>query len=336
VPGTGDLFSSSGVVSFHPYFQKNRAGLLLLNDVVYTAWTSFCDTGPYHGWVIGYDAKTLRRTSVFNSSPNAWAASFWMAGSAPAADGQGNIYVISGNGPFDGDTNFGDSFLKLSSNYGLAITDYFTPCNQLYLDRADMDLGSSGAVLLPDSAGNSVHRRLLISGGKEGRIYLLDRDQMGQFSADGDSRIVQSLQGAIGQLYGAPAYFNKTLYFSASKDKLKAFSISDGQLGTSPLSQSWQAFDYPGAVPTVSANGSANGIVWLIEGGSGGTLHAYDATNVAHELYNSQMNASRDSLGSFARFSVPTVANGKVYVGTGNSLAVFGLLNVSTLDSTSR
>ena len=279
VPGTGDGFSTVGV-PFHPYLQKNRAGLLLLNGVVYTAWTSYCDTGPYHGWIIGYDAKDLQQTSVFNSSPNAWQGSFWMGGAAPAADSDGNIYVVSGNGPFDANTNgtdFGDSFLKLSSTGGLAIADYFTPFNQMYLNSADLDLGSSAAVLLPDAAGSSAHRHLLISAGKEGRIYLLDRDQMGRFNAAGDRQIVQSLAGAIGPLYGGPAYFNNTVYFSASNDTLKAFPITDGQLGTSPASRSSQMFGYPGAIPTVSANGSSNGIVWLLEGGSGGTLHAYDA-----------------------------------------------------------
>ena len=159
--------------------------------------------------------------------------SFWMGGAAPAADSDGNIYVVSGNGVFDAHTNgsdFGDSFLKLSSTAGLAIADYFTPFNQEYLNRADMDLGSSAAVLLPDAAGSSAHRRLLISAGKEGRIYLLDRDQMGHFNAAGDGQIVQSLEGAIGPLYGGPAYFNNTVYFSASNDVLKAFSISGGQL----------------------------------------------------------------------------------------------------------
>jgi hypothetical protein len=330
VPGAGDFFSSTGVVPFYPYRQKNRAGLLLLNGVVYTAWTSYCDAGPYHGWVIGYDAKTLRQTSVFNSSPNSWAGSFWMGGAAPAADSDGNIYLVSGNGPFDANgSDFGDSFLKLSSAAGLAVADYFTPYNQTYLSRSDMDLGSSGTVLLPDSAGSSAHPHLLISAGKEGRIYLLDRDEMGQFNAGGDGKVIQSLAGAIGPLYGGLAYFNGTVYFAASNDTLKAFSISNGQLAARPGSQSAQTFGYPGAVPTISANGTSGGIVWLIEGGSGGTLHAYDAYNVANELYNSQSNASRDSLGSFVRFSVPTVANGKVYVGTGNSLAVFGLIDSS-------
>jgi uncharacterized protein (TIGR03437 family) len=330
VPGTGDSFSSSGFVPFHPYLQKNRAGLLLLNNVVYTAWTSYCDTGPYHGWLIAHDATTLHQTSVFNSSPNAWAGSFWMGGAAPAADSEGNIYVISGNGPFDADTkgsDFGDTFLKLSSTHGLAVADYFTPHNQLDLNRADLDLGSGAAVLLPDSAGSSAHPHLLISAGKEGRIFLLDRDQMGRFQSTGDSQIVQSLEGAIGPLYGGPAYFNHTVYFAAANDSLKSFSISEGRLATTPSAQASQVYGYPGAVPTVSANGSSDGIVWLLEGSRSGTLHAYDAANVATELYNSQMKASRDSLGSFVRFTVPAVANGKVYVGTGNSLVVFGLIN---------
>jgi uncharacterized protein (TIGR03437 family) len=330
VPGTGDGIVSRTGVPFHPYLQKNRAGLLLLNGVIYTAWTSYCDAGPYHGWILGYDAATLQQVSVFNSSPNAWQASFWMGGAAPAADSDGNIFVVSGNGVFDAHlngTDYGDTFLKLSSAGGLKIADYFTPFNQDYLNTADLDLGSSAALLLPDAAGSSAHRHLLVSAGKEGRIYLLDRDQMGHFNPDGDAQIVQSLEGAIGQSYGSPAYFNNTVYFSASNDRLKAFPISGGQLSASPASQSPQAFGYPGTAPTVSANGSTNGIVWLLEGGYGGTLHAYDATNVANELYNSQMKASRDSLGSFVRFTVPTVANGKVYAGTGNSLAVFGLLN---------
>jgi uncharacterized protein (TIGR03437 family) len=329
VDGTGDGFSTAGV-PFHPYLQKNRAGLLLVNGVVYTAWTSHCDTGPYHGWIIGYDAKDLHQVAVFNSSPNGWQGSFWMGGAAPAADPEGNMYVVSGNGIFNADTNgteFGDSILKLSTAGGLTIADYFTPFNQLVLNRTDTDLGSGGAVLLPDSAGSNQHSHLLISAGKEGRIYLLDRDQMGHFNAAGDSQIVQSLEGAIGPLYGSPAYFNNTVYFAAAKDTLKAFSLSGGKLGTTPVSQSSQAFYYPGAIPTISADGTSNGIVWLVEGAAGGTLHAYDAANVANELYNSQMNASRDSLGSSVRFIVPTVADGKVYVGTGNAMAVFGLLN---------
>jgi uncharacterized protein (TIGR03437 family) len=252
-----------------------------------------------------------------------------MGGAAPAADAEGNIYAVSGNGRFDGDANgpdLGDSVIKLSSP-GLTVLDSFTPFNQLDLDQTDIDLGSGGAVLLPDAAGSLSHPRLMISAGKEGRIYLLDRDRMGRFRADADSQIVQSIAGALGPVFGGPAYFNGALYFSPSEDKLKAFSVSGAHIESLPLSQSSGAFYYPGAVPAVSANGALNGIVWIIEGGFSGTLHAFDASNLANELYNSQLNSSRDALGSFVKFSVPTIANGRVYVGTKNALAVFGLLH---------
>ena len=329
VPGIGDGFSQT-TIPFHPYLYKNRAGLLLLNGVVYTAWTSHCDAGSYHGWLIGYDAADLHQKAIFNVSPNAFQGSLWMGGAAPAADAEGHIYLISGNGPFDGDSNgsdLGDSFIKLSSGAGLTIADYFTPFNQLSLNRRDIDLGSSGALLLPDEVGSAAHRHLVVGAGKEGRIYLLDRDQMGHFNPADDTQIVQSIAGAIGPLYGGAAYFNRTLFFAAAQDSLKAFSISDAHLMPSPSSQSSQAFGQLGAAPTVSANGSTNGIVWVAEPSFGGTLRAYDASNLANELYNSQMNPARDALGSFVKFSVAAVANGKVYVGTGNSLAVFGLLN---------
>lgn len=328
VPGTGDGFSQV-TVPFHPYLYKNRAGLLLLNGVVYTAWASHCDAGSYHGWLIGYDASDLHQTAVFNDSPNSWQSSIWMGGAAPAADTEGNIYLISGNGFFDGDSNgadFGDTFLKLSSA-GLALVDYFTPFNQRSLDLGDIDLGSSGPLLLPDQAGSTLHPHLMAGAGKEGRIYLLDRDQMGRFNSGGDSQIVQSITGAIGPLYGGATYFNRTLFFAAANDSLKSFAISDGHLLPAPTSQSSAIFGEMGAVPTVSADGVRNAIVWVVEPNAGGTLHAYDARNLARELYNSQMNPGRDALGSFVRFSLVTVARGKAYVPTENSLAVFGLLD---------
>jgi hypothetical protein len=333
VPGSGDgFFSSSQLVEFHPDFHKNRAGLLLLNGVVYTSWGSYCDSLAYHGWIIGYDAKDLRQVAAFNATPNAYQGSFWMGGAAPAADSDGNIYAISANGRFDANTNglnFGDSVLKLTSP-GLELLDYFTPFNQNDLERNDIDLGSSGAVLLPDAAGSLAHRRLLVSAGKEGRIYLIDRDRMGRFRAGADDQLVQSLNGAIGPLFGGPAYFNNTLYFAPEFDTLKAFSISDAHIGASPSSQSSQRFGYVGAVPAVTANGSSDGIVWAIEGSFGGTLHAYDASNLAIELYNSQMNSSRDALGSFLPFSAPAIVDGRVFIGADNTLVVFGLLTQSS------
>uniref|UniRef100_Q01T37 IPT/TIG domain-containing protein n=1 Tax=Solibacter usitatus (strain Ellin6076) TaxID=234267 RepID=Q01T37_SOLUE len=331
VPGTGDraLSSTSTTVTFDAYFYKNRAGLLLLNGVVYTGWTSHCDSRTYHGWIIAYDARSLQQVAVYNTTPDGYQGSIWMGGAAPAADSEGNIYAVSGNGRFDADVNgrnLGDSVIKLSSP-ALSVLDFFTPFNQLHLDQQDVDLGSGGAVLLPDLAGSPDHKHLLVNAGKEGRVYLLDRDRMGRFNSDRDSQIVQSLEHAIGAHFGGPAYFNGTLYFSASYDRLKAFSVSGAHIGIQPASQSSLVFDYPGAVPSVSASGSSNAIVWVIESDYGGTLHAYDASNLAVELYNSHTNTSRDALGSFVRFSVPTTANAKVYVGTKDSLAVFGLLN---------
>jgi uncharacterized protein (TIGR03437 family) len=327
-PGKGEGGFASSPVKFDAYFHKNRSGLLLQNGIVYTGWASHCDSRAYHGWMIAYDAKDLHQVAVFNATPNANQGSFWMGGAAPAADAEGNVYAISGNGEFDppaNGANFGDSVVKLSSSE-LKVIDYFTPFNQLNLDKADLDLGTSGALLLPDNVGSAAHPHLLICAGKEGRIYLLDRDRMGQFNAGGDSQIVQSVEGAIGPLYGGAAYFNRTVYFAGSNDRLKAFRISGARLETSPLSQSPGVFSYPGAVPAISANGSANGVVWLMDSSYGGTLRAFDASNVTRELYDSQMNASRDVLGPFVRFSTPVIANGRVYAGTGDSLAVFGLL----------
>ena len=330
VPGTGNrLFDSSPVVEFDPYSHKNRTGLLLLNRVVYTGWASHCDSLSYHGWIIAYDAHDLHQVGAFNATPNTNQGSFWMGGAAPAADEDGNIYAVSGNGTFDANANgsdFGDSLLKLSSP-ALSVRDYFTPSNQMNLYRDDVDFGSSTAVLLPDAAGSAAHPHLLVSAGKEGRIYLIDRDQMGHFNAGDDSQIVQSLRGAIGPLFGGPAYFNKTLYFAASYDTLKAFSVSDAHLSALPLSQSSKVFGYAGAIPVVTADGSSNGIVWAVEANFGGTLHAYDSSNLANELYNSEVKHSRDALGSSLPFSVPTVADGRVYVGTRNALVVYGLLN---------
>jgi uncharacterized protein (TIGR03437 family) len=330
VPGSGD---GGGTVNFDAKLYKQRPGLLLLNGVIYTSWSSHCDLGLYHGWILGYDATTLRQVAVFNDTPNGSLASFWAGGAAPAADADGNIFVISANGTFDANvdgSDVGESFLKLRTREGLAVVDYFTPFNVKDLNDADQDTGSSGALLLPDSVGSPAHARLMISAGKEGRIYLLDRDNMGKFQSGSDSQIVQSIVGAIGGLYGIPVYFNNSVFFSSVGRPVEAFPISGGVLSPSPSSQSSMAFDYPGAVPSISANGSSNGIVWVIETGQGGTLHAYDAANLARELYNSNQNAARDRLGSYVTFSTPTIVNGRVYVGVQGRLHVFGLLETSS------
>ncbi len=329
-PGTGE---GGGTVVFAPRNYKQRPGLLLLNGVVYAAFSSHCDIGTYHGWLMGYDAKTLKQVALYNNTPNGNQGSFWQGNAAPAADADGNIYVVAGNGTFDypdSGGDLGESYIKLSSTGGLAAIDYFAPFNFGELDGADLDVGSAGVALIGDEAGSASHPHLMVGAGKEGRIYVLDRDNLGKWRNGADSQIVASLAGAIGGgLFGNPAYFNKTVYFGGAGDNLKAFSLENAKLGTSPTSESSGQFAYPGGVPSISANGTSNGIVWFLE--TSNTLHAYDASNLGHELYNSNQNRSRDALASYVKFSVPTIANGRVYVGTQNSLAVFGLLAGPTL-----
>jgi hypothetical protein len=315
VPGTGD---GNTTVTFKPWLYKQRAGLLLLNGVVYTTWASHCDSGNYHGWVIGYDATTLSQTTIYSITPNYDAGAIWQSGAAPAADASGNIFVVTGNGTFDADrggSDLSDSVIKLSTATGLSMADYFTPFDAESLSVEDLDLGSSGALLLPDSAGTPAHPHLLVTGSKEGRVYLLDRDRMGQFQPGADAQIVQSLPSAVGPLFGIPVFFNNTVYFSGRNDTLKAFPIANGQLSGQPASETTVTFAYLGTVPCVSANGSKNGIVWTIDPAG---LHAFDADNLALDLYSG-------SAGTFVKFSTPAIANGKVFVGSEDSLLVFGL-----------
>jgi uncharacterized protein (TIGR03437 family) len=316
VPGSGN---GTNTVPFEPWLYKERAGLLFLNGVVYTAWSSHCDSGNYHGWIIGYDAKTLQQSAVFSDTPDWDAGSFWQGGAGLAADSSGNIYGVSANGTFDANTSgpdLGESILKLSTGKSIAIADYFTPYNAKELSDKDLDLGSSGALLLPDGAGSAAHPHLLVAGSKSGTVYLLDRDNMGHFQPNGDVQIVQSLTGAVGPLFGIPTYFNNTVYFSSAHDQVKAFSVQNGLLSALPVSASAATFAMLGTVPSISANGVANGILWTID--PAGQLHAFDAADLTHQLY--QGNA-----GSYVKFSTPTIANGKVYVGTLDSVVAFGL-----------
>jgi hypothetical protein len=324
VPGTGD--GSDGTnVSFDPFQHKQRAALLLSNGMIYVAFASNCDTPPYHGWLFGYDASTLQPRVLFNDTPNGSDGGIWNGG--PAADLSGNLFLITGNGTFDGSAghDWGDSFLRLAAN--LTVLDFFTPFNQSDLAANDLDLGSSSPLLLPDQSTGPAH--LLVGGGKEGRIYLVNRDNMGQFQATDDSRIVQEITGQLasgseGSLFTGPAYFNGTVYFGANQDSVKAFSLTNGLLSTSPVAQSPTQYGYPGGELAISANASANGILWALENGTPAVLHAYDASNIANELYNSNMNPG-DRVGAGVTFAVPTVGNGKVFVGTQDRLFVFGL-----------
>ena len=334
VSGTGDG-SNGTTITFDPFQQLNRPGLALVNGVVYIAFGSHGDRDPYHGWILAYDASQLTQRGVFITTPNGNEGGIWQAGGSIAVDEANNLYVMTGNGTFDANQpngmDFGDSVLKLAqSGNTLSLVDYFTPFNQASLEADDTDLGSGAPMVLPNQSGSS----LLVGAGKEGTIYLLDRNQLGQFCSgcSSDSQIVQSIPQGIHAKFSTPAYWNNTVYFLAIGDVLKAFALSDGRLSTSPTSQATTAFRFPGATPSVSANGTTGGIVWALQTDAFATngpavLHAYDATNVGIELYNStQAPGGRDTLGPAVKFTVPTVVNGKVYVGTGNELDVFGLL----------
>lgn len=328
VPGSG-AGTSNGQVCFNSLRENNRAALILLNGAVYIAWASLDDIAPYHGWVLGYSASNMQRVGMLNTTPNGNAGGIWQSGAGLSADGSGNLFGITGNGTFSPSKgNYGDSFLKIATTGGtLVITDYFTPYNQSTLNSSDLDLGSTGALLLP--ANSSTHPHEALGAGKNGHAYLVDRDNMGKFNSTSNSQIVQELKGVFpGGVYTTPTYWQGKVYFIASGDVIKQFSWSSGKLSTSPTTKGSHAYPFPGGNPTISANGSTNGIVWAVEkNGSGiAVLHAYDATNVAKELYNSSMNSTRDSAGGAVKFVVPTVANGKVYVGTKSKLVVYGLL----------
>jgi len=333
-PGAGDN-SSNGSVIFDPAQYKERAALLLLNGVVYTTWASHCDIRPYNGWIMGYNQTTLAQTTVLNVVPNGSEGAIWMADTGPAADGSGNIYVLDANGDFGttlnaggfpSNGNYGNAFLKISTAGGLAVADYFEMQNQQQENASDADLGSGGAVVLPDlTDGTGNVRHLSVGAGKDGHIYVVNRDAMGKFNA-GSNNIYQELSGVLGGgIFSMPAYFNGTLYYGAVGDAIKAFKITNAMLATGPASQTSNTFRYPGTTPSISANGTSNAIVWAAENTTPAVLHAYDASTL-HELYNSNQAGSRDQLGAGNKFITPTIVNGKVYMGTTDSVGVFGLL----------
>jgi outer membrane protein assembly factor BamB len=335
---TGTFPTSSGSTVFDPGQYEERASLLLANGSVYTSWTSHCDIAPYTGWIMAYDAATLAQTSVLNIAPNSGGAgpAIWMSGGGPAADGAGNIYLLAANGVFETTLDaggfptgkdYGNSFLKLGTAGGLKVADYFTMSDEIAESAADQDLGSGGAMLLPDvTDASGTARHLAVGAGKDGRIYVVNRDSMGKFSASAN-HIWQQVNNALsGGVFSTPAYFDGRVYFADIGGTLKAFSIKDAKLSTTPGSQTATHFGYPGSAPAISANGTANAIIWAHENGSRAVLHAYDATDLSRELYNSDQNTSgRDHFGAGNKFITPTITDGKVFVGTTNSVAVFGL-----------
>ena len=336
-PGTGDG-SHNGMVIFNPGQFAERAGILEFGTTLYLAFTSHCDERPYTGWIMAYSARTLQQTSVLDVTPNGNEGAIWMAGDGLAADGSGNIYFLDGNGTFDTTLNsqgfpingdYGNAFVKLTNSSGtLQVADYFNMYNTVQESNADEDLGSGGAIVLPDLTDNNgqVHH-LAVGAGKDTNIYVVNRDNMGKWNSSNNNQIYQELQGALpGGVWSKPAYFNNTVYYGDVGDTLKAFSISNAKLSTSPTSQTANGFGFPGTTPSVSANQNTNAIVWAVENSNPAVLHAYDATNLSHELYNSNQAGSRDQFGPGNKFITPMVANGRVFVGTQTGVAVFGLL----------
>jgi hypothetical protein len=334
-PGTGDNTNGTSVV-FDPAQYLERSGLLLLNGVIYTGWASHCDIRPYTGWIMGYSASTLAQTSVLNVTPNGNEGAIWMAGAGLAADSSGNIYFADANGDFDSTLNssgfpsngdYGNAFMKLSTSGGLAVADYFEMDNEAAENGSDTDLGSGGVIALPDLSDGSGHTmHLAVGAGKDSNLYMVNRDSMGKFSTN-NSNIYQELAGALpGGVWAMPAYFNHTVYYGSVGGPIRAFTITNAKMSSSATAQTANSFGYPGATPSISVNGTSNAIVWAVENTSPAVLHAYNATNL-NELYNSnQAPGGRDQFGAGNKFITPTIVNGKVFVGTPNGVAVFGLL----------
>jgi hypothetical protein len=333
----GDGNDGTGHVPFDPLEQNQRAALQFSADKVFVAFGGHDDGGRHHGWLLVYDAATLAQVGVFNTTPEGRRGGILQNGAAPSVDAGGNVYVATGHGSSDAALpllsrkNFGQTLLRLQPAPLLAIMDMFTPFDQALLTIQEKDFGSSGVLLLPDQAG-APNPRLAVIGGEHGVLYLLNRESLGGFaSSPAPNQLIKTLS-LSSSIYGTPAYWQNTLYVAASGDALKAFSLAGGTLADAPSSQSSATFGAPGASPSVSSNGATGGIVWVLDtSGADSTpvgsavLRAYDATNLGRELFNSAQKAE-DTAGPAVRLAVPTVANGKVYVGTQNDLTVYGLL----------
>ena len=326
------VFNST--VAFDPLRENPRAALLLSQGKIYITWASSCDVGPYYGWVMAYDPRSLAQVAVFNAAPDAGEAGIWQSDAGPAADAEGNVYPVTGNGKFtvsSGGRDYGDTVLKLAlTSFGFKVQDSYTPPNQQQLNDEDLDLGSLGPLLLPDQPGSHAH--LLLTGDKAGTVYVIDRDGMSGFVSGKNSYGVQIFK-VKGGCYGAAAYWNQHVFLACSNDSLRDYKVENGKLSAKPVAQTAKEFANPGATVTVSANGTKNGIVWLVEtkvwnaADQFAVVHAYDAANVTHELYNSSENLARDGPGLAVRFVIPTVMNGRVYIGAKGELNVYGLLS---------
>ena len=330
-------FSGGTTVAFDPQNEGQRPGLALVNGVVYVSWASHEDHDPYHGWLIGFNASSLQAVpnAVFNVTPNVVNATsyarggIWMGGGAPAADSNGSLYILTGNGTFDANTaggvNYGDSTLKLSTTSGLGVADWFTPANQSSLDGVDTDHGAGGAAMII----NTPNGNFVIGGGKEGNLFLLDQTAMGHYGADFNPPNANAVQifNVGNPILSTAAFWNSSLYIAAAGGPLQSYPFDTiaKNFKTGNATSTSATFGFPGATPSVSASGASNGIVWAIDGskfctaqspGCGpAVLHAFDATKLSTELWNSSQTPG-DKAGNAVKFTVPTVANGKVYIGT--------------------
>ena len=332
-PGTGDN-SSGGYVIFDPGQVKERAALLLIDHTVYMSFASHCDIRPYTGWVMGYSITTLKQTTVLNLTPNGSEGGIWGSGAGLAADGSGNIFLLDGNGDFDTtlnasgfptDGDYGNAFLKLTTTGGLAVADYFEMENEVSENGQDLDLGSGGPLIVTPTDSKGKVWQLAVGAGKDTNIYIVDQTNLGKFNST--NQIYQQLTGVLpGGVWSAPALYNGRIYYGPVASPILAFQFKNAKLLATPVAQTTTAYAYPGATPSISANANTNGIVWAVENTNPAVLHAYNATNL-QELYNSnQALNSRDLFGVGNKFVTPTIANGKVYVGTTNGVGVFGLL----------
>ncbi len=328
---------ADGKIAFDPLKENPRAALLLAGGEVYLTWASSCDVRPYHGWVMAYDAHTLRQRAVLNTSPDGEDAGIWQSDAGPAADDAGNVYVATGNGDFNaakaGGRDFGDSLLKLRlEGQKLVVRDYFTPFNQKVLEAKDLDLGSQGPVLLQPQPG--AHPHLLVVAGKEGKLYLLDRDKLGKLQQESGSQVLQSIK--VKDAYGAAAYWNGHLFFTDRSDATRDFAIENGLLVEKAETARMSS---PAATPIVSADGTKDAILWVVSTKEWNeshmdrpaVLHAYDGRDITRELYNSEQKSDRDGAGMTVRFAIPTIADGHVFIGARGQLDVYGLLNQGRL-----
>ena len=355
VPGTGNG-SSNGTLNLDPKWENNRTSLLLLNGIVYIGFGSHGDSGPWHGWILAYNSTSLAQTGVWCATPNSAAGGIWMSGTGLAADvpagkPYGRMFTATGNGtftattPYSNSMDYGDSVIKLDLNNGVptmitggaTVGDDFTPHDQASLNNSDQDQASGGVVILPDSVGGGGGAHQLVQIGKSGRIYILNRENLGGYNPNNTTDPEE--KAYVNHLWGAPAYWNGNIYVWAAGDRLKAFSFANGAISSTYTSISNESVSGCSPTPSVSSNGTTNGIVWSLRNDAYGSdgreiLYAHDATNVANLLYSSEQNVGRDNPGNAVKFIVPTVINGKVYVGSESQLSVYGLPNGATQAAT--